>query len=91
METMNIDLRLFMETTLITGLHKSGGLGYEVSATEAKNIHQGDCHQGLTGKGIRQEGGRRGMDLPERRGSASNGGSADDRRVCTFRGGKRRS
>jgi hypothetical protein len=44
METMNIDLGLFTETTLITGLHTSGGFGCEVSATEAKNIvHQGDA------------------------------------------------
>jgi hypothetical protein len=41
METMNIDLGLFTETTLIKGLHTSGGFGCEVSATEAKNIHQG--------------------------------------------------
>jgi hypothetical protein len=40
---MNIDLGLFTKTTLITGLHTSGGLGYEVSATEVKNIHQGDA------------------------------------------------
>jgi hypothetical protein len=39
---MNIDLGLlFTETTLITGLHTSGGFGCEVSATEAKNIDQG--------------------------------------------------
>jgi hypothetical protein len=37
---MNIDLGLFTETTLITGLHTSGGFGYEVSATEAKNIQE---------------------------------------------------
>jgi hypothetical protein len=43
METMNIDLGLFAETTLITGLHTSGGIGCEVSAMEAKNIHQGDA------------------------------------------------
>jgi hypothetical protein len=40
---LNIDLGLFTETTLITGLHTLGGFGYEVSATEAKNIHQGDA------------------------------------------------
>jgi hypothetical protein len=34
---------LFMETTLITGLHTLSGFGYEVSATEAKNIHRGDA------------------------------------------------
>jgi hypothetical protein len=44
MATMNIDLGLFTETTLITELHTSGGFVYEVSATEAsKNIHQGDA------------------------------------------------
>jgi hypothetical protein len=44
METMNIDLGLFPETAaLITGLHTSGGVGYEVSATEAKNTHQRDA------------------------------------------------
>jgi hypothetical protein len=44
MKTMNIDLGLFTETTLIKGLHTSGGFGYEVSATEeTKNMHQGDA------------------------------------------------
>jgi hypothetical protein len=43
METMNIDLGLFTVTTLIKGLHTSGVFDYEVSATEAKNIHQGDA------------------------------------------------
>jgi hypothetical protein len=45
METMNIDLGLFTETTMIKGLHTSGGFGYyEVSsAMEAKNMHQGDA------------------------------------------------
>jgi hypothetical protein len=33
METMNIDLGLFTETTLIKGLHTLGG----------QNIHQGDA------------------------------------------------
>ena len=41
MEMMNIDLGLFTETKLITGLHTLGGFGYEVFATEAKNAHQG--------------------------------------------------
>jgi hypothetical protein len=40
---MNIDLGLFTETTLIKGLQTSGGYSYEVSATEAKNMHQGDA------------------------------------------------
>jgi hypothetical protein len=43
METMNIDLGLFTETTLITGMHTWGGFGCEVPATEAKNIHKGDA------------------------------------------------
>ena len=38
MEMMNIDLGLFTETKLIKGLHTLGGYGYEVFATEAKNI-----------------------------------------------------
>jgi hypothetical protein len=42
METMNIDLGLSAETTLITELHTSGGV-HEVSVMEAKNIHQGDA------------------------------------------------
>jgi exonuclease III len=41
MESMNIDMGLFTETKLVTGKHTVNGYGNTLSATEAKNTHQG--------------------------------------------------